>query len=31
MLPNGQVGVLGGDALSDENPAQSVELFFPER
>jgi hypothetical protein len=30
LLPNGQVGVLGGDALSDEKPAQSVELFFPE-
>ena len=30
MLPNGQVGVLGGDALSDEKPALSVELFFPE-
>jgi hypothetical protein len=30
LLPNGQVGVLGGDALADGTPAQSVELFFPE-
>ena len=29
LLPNGQVGVLGGDALADEAPASSVELFFP--
>ena len=30
MLPNGQVGVLGGDAVADELPALSVELFFPQ-
>ncbi|HKO48920.1 MAG TPA: hypothetical protein VJV79_14410 [Polyangiaceae bacterium] len=29
MAPNGQVGVLGGDALADGTPAKSVELFFP--
>jgi len=30
MLPNGQVGVLGGDALADKIPAMSVELFVPQ-
>jgi hypothetical protein len=30
MLPNGQVGVLGGHAMADETPATSVELFFPQ-
>jgi hypothetical protein len=30
MLPNGQVGVFGGDALAGKTPAQSVELFFPQ-
>ncbi|MEI9947806.1 MAG: hypothetical protein WDO74_02230 [Pseudomonadota bacterium] len=30
LLPNGQVGVLGGYALDDEAPATSVELFFPQ-
>ena len=30
MLPNGQVGVLGGETLEDKSPASSVELFFPE-
>lgn len=30
MLPNGQVGVLGGHAVEDESPAASVELFFPQ-
>jgi hypothetical protein len=29
LLPNGQVGVLGGDTLDDQTPAKSVELFFP--
>jgi len=30
MLPNGQVGVLGGYTLADaESPASSVELFIP--
>jgi len=29
MLPNGQVAVLGGDALSDDSPALTLELFFP--
>lgn len=30
MLPNGQVGVLGGETLDDKTPAASVELFFPQ-
>ena len=30
MLPNGQVGVLGGYTVADESPASSVELFFPQ-
>jgi len=29
LLPNGQVGVLGGSTLADETPASSIELFFP--
>jgi hypothetical protein len=29
MLPNGQVGVLGGYTLDDQTPVSSVELFFP--
>jgi len=30
LLPNGQVGVLGGTALEGATPARSVELFFPQ-
>ena len=30
LLPNGQIGVLGGLALENGNPASSVELFFPQ-
>lgn len=30
MLPNGQVGVLGGLTLTDDAPTSSVELFFPQ-
>lgn len=30
LLPNGQVGVVGGDAVSDGTAASSVELFFPQ-
>jgi hypothetical protein len=30
LLPNGQVGVVGGDALADGAPVMTVELFFPE-
>jgi hypothetical protein len=30
LLPNGQIGVLGGTALEDASPASSVELFFPQ-
>ena len=29
MLPNGQVAVLGGNALAGDAPALSMELFFP--
>jgi len=31
LLPNGQVGVIGGDALADEAPAMTMEVFFPQR
>ncbi len=30
LLPNGQVAVFGGNAVSDESPAKSLELFFPQ-
>ena len=30
LLPNGQIGVLGGVALEDGTAASSVELFFPQ-
>lgn len=30
MLPNGQVGVLGGTTLDDDEAAPSLELFFPQ-
>jgi hypothetical protein len=29
LMPNGQVGLVGGDAVADGSPASSVELFFP--
>ncbi|MEO7035314.1 MAG: hypothetical protein ABI335_15945 [Polyangiaceae bacterium] len=29
LMPNGQVGLVAGDALADGTPASSVELFFP--
>jgi len=29
MLPNGQVGVLGGTSLADNSAVSSIELFFP--
>jgi len=30
LLPNGQVGVIGGESIADEIPATSLELFFPQ-
>lgn len=29
LFPNGQAGIVGGDALADGSPAQAVELYFP--
>jgi hypothetical protein len=29
LMPNGQVGLVAGDAVADGTPASSVELFFP--
>ncbi len=28
-FPNGQIGLVGGDAVADGSPAASVELYFP--
>lgn len=31
LLPNGQIGVIGGDSIDDGSPASGIELFFPSR